>query len=127
MYVDGRMRPFVDSRKHEGTVLERYLKFICRKERVTSVTGGKAVTFENLQGTWMYVNPALQLEGDNALKNVAGSLAATEAEKKMKEYCAKVGIVEGVFNYVFNSDSTFTSAFEKGKPEKVLNSGESRG
>ena len=33
MYVDGRMRPFVDSRKHEGTVLERYLKFICRKER----------------------------------------------------------------------------------------------
>ena len=33
MYVAGRMRPFVDSRKHEGTVLERYLKFICRKER----------------------------------------------------------------------------------------------
>ena len=62
----------------------------------------------------MYVNPALQLEGDNALKNVAGSLAATEAEKKMKEYCAKVGIVEGVFNYVFNSDSTFTSALKRG-------------
>ena len=57
---------------------------------------------------------ALQLEGDNALKNVAGSLAATEAEKKMKEYCAKVGIVEGVFNYVFNSDSTFTSALKRG-------------
>ena len=92
MYLDGRMRPSVDSRKHEG----------------------KAVTFENLQGTWMYVNPALQLEGDNALKNVAGSLAATEAEKKMKEYCAKVGIVEGVFNYVFNSDSTFTSALKRG-------------
>ncbi len=48
------------------------------------------------------------------MKNVAGSLAATEAEKKMKEYCAKVGIVEGVFNYVFNSDSTFTSALKRG-------------
>ena len=39
MYVDGRMRPFVDSRKHEGTVLERYLKFICRKERRDSPEG----------------------------------------------------------------------------------------
>ena len=98
----------------KGQSLKDILNSSAVKNAVTSVTGGKAVTFENLQGTWMYVNPALQLEGDNALKNVAGSLAATEAEKKMKEYCAKVGIVEGVFNYVFNSDSTFTSQL-KGK------------
>lgn len=114
MYVDGRMRPFVDSRKHEGTVLERYLKFICRKERRDFCHRRESRDFREFTGTWMYVNPALQLEGDNALKNVAGSLAATEAEKKMKEYCAKVGIVEGVFNYVFNSDSTFTSALKRG-------------
>ena len=98
----------------KGQSLKDILNSSAVKNAVTSVTGGKAVTFENLQGTWMYVNPALQLEGDNALKNVAGSLAATEAEKKMKEYCAKVGIVEGVFNYVFNSDSTFTSALKMG-------------
>lgn len=98
----------------KGQSLKDILNSSAIKNAVTSVTGGKAVTFENLQGTWMYVNPALQLEGDNALKNVAGSLAATEAEKKMKEYCAKVGIVEGVFNYVFNSDSTFTSALKRG-------------
>lgn len=98
----------------KGQSLKDILNSSAVKNAMTSVTGGKAVTFENLQGTWMYVNPALQLEGDNALKNVAGSLAATEAEKKMKEYCAKVGIVEGVFNYVFNSDSTFTSALKRG-------------
>ena len=98
----------------KGQSLKDILNSSAVKNAVTSVPGGKAVTFENLQGTWMYVNPALQLEGDNALKNVAGSLAATEAEKKMKEYCAKVGIVEGVFNYVFNSDSTFTSALKRG-------------
>lgn len=98
----------------KGQSLKDILNSSAVKNAVTSVTGGKAMTFENLQGTWMYVNPALQLEGDNALKNVAGSLAATEAEKKMKEYCAKVGIVEGVFNYVFNSDSTFTSALKRG-------------
>ena len=74
----------------KGQSLKDILNSSAVKNAVTSVTGGKAVTFENLQGTWMYVNPALQLEGDNALKNVAGSLAATEAEKKMKEYCAKV-------------------------------------
>ena len=98
----------------KGQSLKDILNSSAVNNAVTSVTGGNAVTFENLQGTWMYVNPALQLEGDNALKNVAGSLAATEAEKKMKEYCAKVGIVEGVFNYVFNSDSTFTSALKRG-------------
>ena len=90
----------------KGQSLKDILNSSAVKNAVTSVTGGKAVTFETLQGTRMYVNPAL--------KNVAGSLAATEAEKKMKEYCAKVGIVEGVFNYVFNSDSTFTSALKRG-------------
>ncbi|MBP1542733.1 MAG: DUF4923 family protein, partial [Oscillospiraceae bacterium] len=29
-------------------------------------------------------------------------------EKKMKEQCAKVGIVEGTFKYTFNTDNTFT-------------------
>ena len=98
----------------KGQSLKDILNSSAVKNAVTSVTGGKAVTFENLQGTWTFVNPALRLEGDNALKNIAGSLAATEAEKKMKEYCVKGGIVEGVFNYVFNSDSTFTSALKKG-------------
>ena len=110
MYVDGRMRPFVDSRKHEGTVLERYLKFICRKERRDFCHRRESRDFREFTGNL----DVCELEGDNALKNVAGSLAATEAEKKMKEYCAKVGIVEGVFNYVFNSDSTFTSALKRG-------------
>ena len=106
MYVDGRMRPFVDSRKHEGTVLERYLKFICRKERRDFCHRRESRDFREFTGNLDVC--------DNALKNVAGSLAATEAEKKMKEYCEKVGIVEGVFNYVFNSDSTFTSALKRG-------------
>ena len=66
--------------------LKDILKSSAVKDAVTAVTGGKALTVENLQGTWTYVNPAIQLEGDNALKNVAASLASTEADKKMKEY-----------------------------------------
>ncbi len=84
------------------------------KEAVTAVTGGKKLSVENLQGTWTYVRPALRLEGDNTLKNIAAGVASAEAEKKMKEYCAKVGIVEGIFNYSFQADSTFTSALKKG-------------
>lgn len=96
-----------------GQSLKDILKSSAVKDAVTSVTGGKKLTVENLQGTWTYTNPAVQLEGDNALKNVAGSVAAGELEKKLKTYCAKVGIVEGMFNYVFNSDSTFTNALKK--------------
>lgn len=76
---------------------------------ITSVTGGKTLSVENLSGTWMYVTPAVQLEGDDALKNVAGSVVSSELEKKLSEQCAKIGIVEGAFNYTFNTDGTFTS------------------
>lgn len=83
------------------------------KDAVTSVTGGKKLTVQNLQGTWTYTNPAVKLEGDNALKNVAASVAAGELEKKLKTYCAKVGIIEGMFNYTFSNDTTFTNALKK--------------
>ena len=96
-----------------GQSLKDILKSSAVKDAVTSITGGKKRTVENLQGTWTYTNPAVQLEGDNALKNVAGSVAAGELEKKLKIYCAKAGIVEGMFNYVFNSDSTFTNALKR--------------
>ena len=96
-----------------GQSLKDLLNSSTVKDAVTSVTGGKKLTVQNLEGTWTYVNPAVQLEGDNALKNVAGSVAAGELEKKLKTYCAKVGIMEGVFNYAFNSDSTFTNALKK--------------
>lgn len=83
------------------------LKSSTVKDVVASVTGGKKLTVENLSGTWVYVNPAVSLEGDDVLKNVAGSLATSELEKKLKENCTKVGIVEGMFSYTFNADSTF--------------------
>lgn len=85
--------------------LKDILKSSAVKDAVTAVTGGKQLSVENLAGTWTYVNSAIQLEGDNALKNVA----ASEIEKKLDEYCSKIGIEAGTFNYTFNTDSTFTS------------------
>lgn len=95
-----------------GQSLKDILNSSAVKDAVTSVTGGKKLSVENLAGTWTYVKPAVQLEGDNALKNIAGSVASSEMEKKLKEYCAKVGIVENMFNYSFKNDSTFTSVLK---------------
>ena len=69
----------------KGQSLKDILNSSAVKNAVTSVTGGKAVTFENLQGTWMYVNPALQLEGDNALKNVGCYRGREENEGILRE------------------------------------------
>lgn len=87
------------------------------KNAVTSVTGGSKLSIENLTGTWTYVKLAVQLEGDNALKNIAGSVATSELENRLKDYCAKAGIIEGVFNYQFNQDNSFSSQL-KGKSLK---------
>ena len=77
----------------------------------------KELTAANLTGTWEYVSPAVMLEGDNALKNVAGNVAAGEVEKKLQSYCDKIGLKAGTFSYTFNDDNTFTCLF-KGKTLK---------
>ena len=98
----------------EAQSLKDILKSGVVKDAVTSLTGGKELTAENLVGTWTYVNPAVMLEGDNALKNVAASAASGEIEKKLQGYCDKIGLKEGAFSYTFNNDGTFTCLF-KGK------------
>ena len=67
-----------------GQSIKDILNSAAVKDAVTTVTGGKKLTVENLAGTWTYVNPAIQLEGDNALKNVAASVASSEMEKKLR-------------------------------------------
>ena len=83
------------------------------KDAITAVTGGKSVTATNLVGTWSYVNPAVALESNNVLKNVTGSVASAEVEKKLNAYCEKVGLKEGALVYTFNADSTFSCLYKK--------------
>ena len=82
------------------------------KSAVTAATGGSTVSAESIEGTWTYTNPAVQMESDNTLKSVAGSVVTSSVEEKLQEYCSKIGIEEGVFNYVFSSDGSFTSALK---------------
>lgn len=93
--------------------LKDILKSSAVKDAVTSLTGGKELTAANLSGTWEYVSPAVMPEGDNALKNVAGNVAASEVEKKLQSYCDKIGLKAGTFSYTFNDDNTFTCIFKE--------------
>ena len=95
-----------------GQSIKDILNSAAVKDAVTAVTGGKKLTVENLAGTWTYVNPAIQLEGDNALKNVAASVASSENGKEAEGLLCESRIIEGAFNYTFNTDSTFTSVLK---------------
>ncbi len=76
---------------------------------LTSITGGKELNAKNISGTWSYTKPAVEFKGNNALKNVAGSVASTEFSNKLGEYFTKIGITEGALSYTFNNDDTFTT------------------
>jgi hypothetical protein len=89
------------------------------KNAITSITGGKTLSVESLVGTWTYTAPAVALESDDVLSNVAGSVATTQMEKKLQTYCTKAGMIQGVSKFTFNKDSTFTSEM-KGKTLKGL-------
>lgn len=82
------------------------------EKTVTGFTGGKELTMENIEGKWIYTHPAVQLKSDNVLKNAAANVATAELEKKLKEACTKAGIVEGVFDYTFNKDNTFSNTLK---------------
>ena len=95
-----------------GQSLSDILKSSTVDKAVTGLTGGKSLTVDHLAGKWVYTHPAVELKGDNALKNVAGSVATAELEKKLKDICAKAGIVEGAFDYTFNKDNTFSNSLK---------------
>lgn len=104
-----------------GNIYAQSLKDILNsntvKNTITTLTGGKDVNTSSIEGSWTYVQPAVQLKGDNALTNIAGVVATTELEKKLDEYYRKAGISEGSFGFTFASDSTFTNTL-KGRTYK---------
>lgn len=91
-----------------GQSLKDILNSSTVKNVISSATGiTTPLNAKNLAGQWNYVSPAVQLEGDNALKNATGSLAAGELEKKLADMCEKVGIKAGSFSMTFEEDNSF--------------------
>ena len=59
---------------------------------------------KNIEGNWEFSGSAVKFTGDNVLMNAASELAAGKVEDQLNEYLQKVGIMQGLFSYVFNAD-----------------------
>lgn len=69
-----------------------------------TVVGDKATNETSIIGTWNYVGPDCQFEGDNLLANAGGELAASKVEDKIESVLNKLGI--NTIQYTFNEDGT---------------------
>lgn len=73
---------------------------------VEDLTASKDFKISDIAGTYSYSAPAVSLKGDNALKNIGGSAAATQLENKLAPFYKTVGFDKLVMT--INPDSTFT-------------------
>lgn len=80
---------------------------------IESVTG-MSITPKDIKGTWDYSGSAVKFESADMVKSAAASVAATQVEKKINEYLAKVGLKSGTFSFTFNEDQSFVTTV-KGK------------
>ena len=85
------------------------------KKAVETVADKLDVLPENITGTWEYTGAAVKFTSDNVLMSAASELAAGQVEDKLDEYLQKTGLRQGTFSYVFETDSTFTTVFNKMK------------
>lgn len=79
-------------------------------EKVTGIDISKG----DIKGTWNYTGSAVKLESEDLMKSAAAGVAATQVEKKLDDYLAKIGLQGGAFSFTFNEDNTFTTTV-KGK------------
>lgn len=75
-------------------------------EAVDKATGG-ALTSAAIVSTWNYSAPAVRLQGDSALMNVASAAASAPISTKLGEYFEKVGIKPGLFSITFTKEGDF--------------------
>ncbi len=73
---------------------------------IGSLISNNKSSVDQIPGTWTYTSSAISFKSENALSNVASTVAEGTIESKLNTYLEKVGIVPGKFAFTFNSDST---------------------
>jgi cellulase/cellobiase CelA1 len=77
-----------------------------------SIIGGilgsftKSTTEKTILGTWVYAQPSFQLESDNVLSQMGGSVASSTIISKLEPYYQQLGITAGAMTITLNSDKT---------------------
>lgn len=75
---------------------------------ITGIISNNTLSEEQIPGTWNYTGSAVSFKSENALSNVASSVAEGTIEKKLDTYLEKIGIKAGKFGFTFNADSTMS-------------------
>lgn len=79
---------------------------------VDDATGGKATEYL-MTGEWSYDSPAVRLESDNELANLAGNALVTNVESKLQTTYNFVGIKKGGHSLTLNTDDSFVMTVGK--------------
>ena len=67
---------------------------------------GSSNSVSSIYGTWVYSEPAIQFESENALAQLGSSVINNIAQNKLAPYYQKIGITPGKFSVTFNEDNT---------------------
>lgn len=73
---------------------------------VQDLSSSSNFDIKDVAGTYKYSAPAVALKGDNALKNIGGSAAATQVEQKLAPIYEKAGLDK--LEMTIEPDSTFS-------------------
>ena len=60
----------------------------------------------SIYGTWIYAEPAIQFESENALAQIGSGVVNNIVQNKLAPYYKKIGITPGKFSLTFNQDNT---------------------
>ncbi|MBQ0024886.1 MAG: DUF4923 family protein [Bacteroidales bacterium] len=73
---------------------------------ITSLIANNKVDEFQIAGNWNYSGAAISFKSENALSNIAGTVAEGTIEKKIDTYLNKLGIKPNAFKMNFASDGT---------------------
>ena len=89
---------------------------------INGVIGSSNIEVRDLEGVWLYKNPAIQFESEEILQKTGGVAMATAIEKRIAPYYQKAKLNE--VKLTVTADGEFTLAFHKGQFKGTLTKGE---
>jgi len=85
---------------------------------LTSIfSSSKVATKDKMIGTWIYEEPAVEMESNNALKNIGGKVVTSTIENQLEKKLKKYGFKKGMVTMTFDKSGNFTQTI-KGKTLK---------
>lgn len=80
---------------------------------LTSIfSSSKVATKDKIIGTWVYDEPAIVMQSNNALKNIGGKVVASAIENRLKAKLETYGFKKGAVSMTFDKEGNFTQTLK---------------